>query len=207
MDPDDDPVVSSYDVFLTDSEVSRYVFQYLDRSKRHPYIEAKGQKPTELRLKPRSGLVEVDIPINIRQNYDVNKGARYGEAMKKSRASRDGGAYGMAGGFSSGNAVSSGSRVKAEGNGDIEILDNKKVVDSASIIKTQPLGGRIKPPEEGDPVYMLATFKDSMCMLFSPILRLIMLIVGPRKSASLTRVGGSTITSPASPPRCNGRDT
>lgn len=127
--------------------------------------------------------------------------------MKKSRASRDGGAYGMAGGFSSGNAVSSGSRVKTEGSRDIEILDNKNVVDSASIMKTQPLGGRIKPPEEGDPVYMLATFKDSMCMLFSPVLRLILLIVGPRKSASLTRVGSRAITSPASPSRCNGRDT
>ncbi|CAL5873388.1 uncharacterized protein PFLUO_LOCUS7667 [Penicillium psychrofluorescens] len=168
MDSDDDPVVSSYDVFLTDSEVSRYVFQYLDRPKKHPYIEGKGQKPTEMRLKPRSGLVEVDIPISIRQNYDINKGARYGEAMKKSRASRDGGAYGMAGGFSSGNAASSGSRVKSEGQGDIEILDNKKVVDSASIIKTQPLGGRIKPPEEGDPVYMLATFKDKNLHL-SPV--------------------------------------
>ncbi|KAJ5102007.1 hypothetical protein NUU61_004229 [Penicillium alfredii] len=165
---DDDPVVSSYDVFLTDSQISRYVFQYLDRPQSNPYNDRAGQKPVELRMKPRTGLVEVDVPISTRANYDVSKGLRYGEAMKKSRAARDGGAYGMAGGFTSGSAASGGGRVKMEGNGDVEVLDNKKVVDPASLLRTQPLGGRIKPAEEGDPVYMLATFKEGNLHL-SPV--------------------------------------
>lgn len=161
---DDDPVIASYDVFLTDSEISRYVLQYMDRHESLPYNERRGQKPTALRMKPSTGLVEVDVPLNTRQSYVADKGLRYGEAMKKSRSSRDGGAYGMAGGFTAGSLAAGGARVKSEGNGDIEVLDNKKIVDTSSLIRTQSLGGRIKPPEEGDPVYMLATFKGSKCM-------------------------------------------
>lgn len=159
---DDDPVVASYDVFLTDSEISRFVFQYLDRDEEFPYNDRNNQRPTQLRMKARTGIVEVDVPINTRENYDINKGLRYGEAIKKSRSSRDGGAYGMSGGFTAGGAVAnSGGRVKMEGNGDVEILDNKRAVDSASLMRTQSLAGRVKPAEEGDPVYMLATFKNS----------------------------------------------
>ncbi|KAJ5990541.1 hypothetical protein N7499_011088 [Penicillium canescens] len=166
---DDDPVIASYDVFLTDSEISRFVFQYLDRDEDFPYNDRNNQRPTQLRMKARTGIVEVDVPINTRGNYDVNKGLRYGEAMKKSRSSRDGGAYGMSGGFTAGGAAAnSGGRVKMEGNGDVEILDNKRAVDSASLMRTQSLGGRVKPAEEGDPVYMLATFKNKNLHL-SPV--------------------------------------
>lgn len=163
---DDDPVIASYDVLLTDSDISRYVFQYLDRPQKLPYNERRGQKPTSLRMKSGTGMVEVEVPIQTRGNYDVTKGLKYGDAMKKSRAGRDGGAFGMAGGFSSGSMASGGGRVKAEGGGDVEVLDNKKVVDPSSLVRTQALGGRIKPQEEGDPVYMLATFKGSKCALF-----------------------------------------
>jgi hypothetical protein len=163
---EEDPVVASYDVFLTDSEISRYVFQYLDRDVDLPYNESNNQRPVQLRMKPRTGLVEVEVPISTRSNYDVNKGLRFGEAIKKSRSARDGGAFGMSGGFTAGNgAAASGARVKTETNGDVEILDNKRVVDSNALIRTQALAGRIKPAEEGDPTYMLAAFKDSKSIL------------------------------------------
>lgn len=157
---EDDPVLASYDIFLTDSDVSRYVFQYLDRPSKLPYNERRGQKPVNLKMKPDLGLVEVDVPIQTHANYNATKGLKYGEAMKKSRAGRDGGAFGMAGGFSSGSLAGPG-RVKTEGAGEVEMLDNRKVVDPNLLVQTQSLGGRIKPAEEGDPVYMLATFKDS----------------------------------------------
>lgn len=172
MSSQDDPIITSYDVFLTDSEISRYVFQYLDRPDKHPYTERKNQKPTALRLKPRTGLVEVDVPIITRENYDVGKGVRYGEALKKGRTARDG-AYGMAGGFSSGGATGAtgggGGRVKLEEKTlDVEMLDkDRKASVEQTLMRTQALGGRIKTPEEGDPVYMLATFHGSMCMIIS----------------------------------------
>jgi hypothetical protein len=161
-DPEDDPVVASYDVFLTESDVSRYVFQYLDRHVDLPYNERSNQCPTKLKMKPNTGLVEVEIPISTRSNYDVNKGLRYGEAVQKSRSARNGGAFGVSGGFTAGSgAAGSGGKLKSESNGDVEVLDNKRVVDSSALMRTQALAGRVKPAEEGDPVYMLATFKDS----------------------------------------------
>jgi hypothetical protein len=167
--PDDDPVVASYDVLLTDSDVSRYVFQYVDREHDRPYNDQENQRPIQLRLKPRTGLIEVEVPISTRENYDVNKGMRYGDAVMKSRSARDGGAYGMAGGFTAGSGTAAaGGRIKMEANGDVEILDNKRAVDSASLMRVQSLGGRIKPSEEGDPVYMLATFTDKNLHL-SPV--------------------------------------
>lgn len=160
-DPEDDPVVASYDVFLTESDISRYVFQYLDRHVDLPYNERNNQCPTQLKIKPKTGLVEVEIPISTRANYDVNKGLRFGEAVKKSRSARDGGAYGMSGGFTAGSAAAgSGGKMKVEAN-DVEVLDNKKAVVSNALMRTQSLAGRVKPAEEGDPVYMLATFQDS----------------------------------------------
>ncbi|CAI7677635.1 unnamed protein product [Penicillium pancosmium] len=165
---EDDPVIASYDVFLTDSDVSRYVFQYIDRPGKHPYNERMGQKPTALRMKPNTGLVEVDVPIFTRTTYDVSKGLKYGDAMKKSRVARDGGAFGMAGGFSTGGVASAGGRVKSEANADVEVLDNRKMIDPSALVRTQALGGRIKPQEEGDPVHMLAAFKGKNLHL-SPV--------------------------------------
>ncbi|KAJ5690477.1 hypothetical protein N7462_004869 [Penicillium macrosclerotiorum] len=153
---EDDPVISSYDVFLTDSEISRYVFQYLDRPGSKPYNERHGQKPTGLRMKPGTGLVELEVPIFTRPGaYDMNKGLKYGEAMKKGpRRTRW---WSLRGG-----------RVKSEGAGEMEMLDNKKMMDPSALVRTQALGGRIKPAEEGDPVYMLATFKGKNLHL-SPV--------------------------------------
>lgn len=167
---DDDPVIASYDVFLTNSDISRYVFQYLDRPSKLPYNERRGQKPIAMKMKSGTGLVEVEVPIQTRGNYDRTKGYKFGEAMKKSRAARDGGAFGMAGGFSSGSLAAGAGRVKSEGNADVEMLDSK-ASDPESVIRTQALGGRIKPAEKGDPVYMLATFKDSTLFDFEVIQR------------------------------------
>ncbi|GFF76311.1 hypothetical protein IFM61392_09976 [Aspergillus lentulus] len=163
---DSDPVVASYDVYLTESEISRFVLQYLDRSAEHPYDESHEQKPTAFRLKPSTGLVEVDVPIQTRVNYDVSKGLRYGDAMRRSRSARDGGSYGLAGGFSSG-AAAGGGKVKMEGNVDVEMggMDSK---EGSDIMRVQTLGGRIKGPEDGDPVYMLAAFRGQNLHL-SPV--------------------------------------
>jgi DNA-directed RNA polymerase len=162
-----DPVIASYDVYLTDSEISRYVLQYLDRLPDYPYDDRHGQKPTGFRLKPKTGLIEVDVPINTRKNYDVNKGLKYGDALKKSRSAQDGGAFGMAGGFSGG--APGGSKVKMEAGGDVE-MGGMGNGDSASLLRVQTLGGRIKIPEEGDPVYMLAAFRGSKCFFFLRLL-------------------------------------
>jgi DNA-directed RNA polymerase len=49
-----------------------------------------------------------------------------------------------------------------EGNVDVEMggVDSK---EGSDIMRVQTLGGRIKGPEDGDPVYMLAAFRGRRC--------------------------------------------
>lgn len=166
-----DPVVASYDVYLTESDVARYVLQYVDRPPEYPYDEQEGQKPTALRLKPGTGLVEVDIPISTATCYDVGKGLKHGDALAKSRTARGSGAYGMAGGFASGGPVAAArGRVKIE----TEDIETRNIADEQdkkgqgeSLLNLQTLGGRIKESEDGDPLYMLGAFRGSVYLSIS----------------------------------------
>ncbi|OJJ04326.1 hypothetical protein ASPVEDRAFT_43794 [Aspergillus versicolor CBS 583.65] len=173
---EEDPVIASYDIYLTNSDISRYVLQYLDRPAGHAYDETNGQKPTSLRLKPDTGLVEVDVPISTRLNYDIGKGVKYGDALKKSKSAREGGAYGMAGGFSvSGQGGGQGQgKVKAEDMKAEEGMMGMAPGDQTPLLKVQTLGGRIKTPEDGDPVYMLAAFRGDKLHL-SPVTAVVQL--------------------------------
>lgn len=180
---DSDPIIASYDVFLTDSDIQRYVFQYPDREveTKHgtggPYDDRHGQKPVNLKLKPKTGLVEIDVPIVTSAGvYDVNRGLKYGEAMKQSRVLREGGSFGLAGGFNShstAGAGGNGGRVKTEGGEDVEMKDIKGSNKNAStILRTQTLAGRMKEPVDGEPVYMLGAFRGSASFpipTFSPL--------------------------------------
>ncbi|KAL2362083.1 hypothetical protein RJZ56_005024 [Blastomyces dermatitidis] len=182
--PTADPVIASYDIYITDSQIRRFLLQYPDRQATQPYNAATQQKPTELRLKPRTGLVEVDIPINTHVNYDERKGLRYGNALKKSRVIAEGGSMGMAGGFNTGGrakgAVGAGAGAGASGMddgedgmtmmgkrrqqifaGDEEGLMDYEDEKAGVIMTTQTLGGRIKEPVDGDPVYMLGAFREN----------------------------------------------
>ncbi|KAL4885154.1 hypothetical protein BJY04DRAFT_214494 [Aspergillus karnatakaensis] len=169
-----DPIIASYDIYLTNSDISRFVLQYLDRPTGHSYSDSTGQKPTSLRLKPKTGLVEVDVPINTRVNYDLGKGVRYGDALGKSLRKgtgngAEGRGFGMAGGFSSGPAAGGqqGGGAKGKGLGGVKGEDVEMGMgmgDSGGetpLLKVQTLGGRVKSPEDGDPVYMLAAFRGA----------------------------------------------
>lgn len=164
-----DPIIASYDVFLTDSQIERFVIQYPDREidKEKPYEEQNIPKPIGLRLKPKTGLVEVEVPIHTSPGrYDVSKGLKYGEAMQQSKVLKEGGTFGLAGGFnphSSSSGGGGGSRVKAEKE-DVEMQDVKSS-KTQTILRTQSLAGRIKEPADGDPVYMLGAFRGCRCFL------------------------------------------
>lgn len=75
----------------------------------------------------------------------------------------------MAGGFNTGGAVpgagagagGGGRGVKTEGDVEMADVEEKKGEAGASLLRVQTLGGRIKVPEEGDPVYMLGAFRRS----------------------------------------------
>ncbi|KMQ48545.1 DNA-directed RNA polymerase III subunit Rpc5 [Trichophyton rubrum] len=160
---DDDPITASYDIFITDSQIRRLLLQYPDRPADQPYNDSIGQKPLEFRLKPKTGLVELDIPIDTQVNYDEVKGLRYGNALAKSRITQENGSHGMAGGFNvNGGGIG---KFKTEGTGadDVNVYMDMDDEDRKAGVKmtTQVLGGRIKKPVDGDPVYMLGAFRDN----------------------------------------------
>jgi hypothetical protein len=76
---DYDPVVAEYDVYITPEveEQQLYILQYLNRPPDQPFTKATQSQPTELRVKKESGFVEVDIPIDIHQNYNRPAGVRW----------------------------------------------------------------------------------------------------------------------------------
>ncbi|KEF55557.1 uncharacterized protein A1O9_08307 [Exophiala aquamarina CBS 119918] len=164
-DDDDDPVVASYDVYLTEplssneSNTSRlFLLQYpAHRPYSKPYNAARNQTPSSLRLKSNSGFVEVDVPILLHEHYNAAAGEKYGKAMSESRTKHAGGTYGLAGGFTS----SGHSKLR-----DAPQQDDSH--DSWPILQTQTLGGKIVAPTARDPIYLLGCFRHNQIHL-SPL--------------------------------------
>ncbi|MCJ1359197.1 MAG: hypothetical protein MMC33_009197 [Icmadophila ericetorum] len=100
--PEYGQAVSHYKVFVNaaeDLEDHLVIMQFPNRGRHQPYSEAVGQKPTAVRLKPKSGLMEIDVPIFTQFNYDINRGETFAEALKRAGINPEGGPYGLAGGF------------------------------------------------------------------------------------------------------------
>lgn len=159
-------VVEKYRLFINKPSGKRtMLLQYPNREIGQEYRASTGQKPLEIRIKPKCGLVEVDIPIHLHYNYDKVKGIEYGEAMRKSRLMQQGGSYSLGGGLGIGPKPTSKDDHRAplpEGPSQEKLLEN---IDDANnkghVMNKITLGGQIFPPKDGDPIYMIATFQGS----------------------------------------------
>lgn len=165
------PVVKQYKLLVNPSMKRSLLLQYPNRELGQEYRAASGQKPLELRIKPKTGIVEVDIPINTHANYDKVKGIEYGEAMRSSRVLQQGGSYGLAGGLGVGAKppAKDGRRATApEGPSQEKLLKNFEDADNKGHVMNKiTLGGLIVPFKDGDPIYMIATFKGGKSNLSS----------------------------------------
>jgi hypothetical protein len=172
---EDDPIVASYRVFIappsqatsatqSSSTSKLLLLQYpAHRPSSKPYNTRTLQKPTSLRIKPTTGFLEVDVPIDTRDNYNHDKGSDYGKALKRSRVGQQSGTHGLAGGFNTGVV---GRRFQYDGGHlrDIPIhpgSDSNVSSDHEDIVSTQTLGGKIVETSSGDPIYMLGSFRGS----------------------------------------------
>ncbi|MCJ1477642.1 hypothetical protein MMC13_006315 [Lambiella insularis] len=160
----DDNSIGQYNVFVNKSNKHIMVLQFPNRDGKQPYNALSGQKPLRLRIKPKCGLVEVDVSLVVERHYDRVKGARYEEAMTKSRVLQHSGSYGLAGGLGIDRAVrptrdevqalqsEASNKSKAErvsGAGNEEPVMNKIT-----------LGGKIIKPRRGKPNHYLGVFKN-----------------------------------------------
>lgn len=158
------PVARFYRLYEVPFTKHIILFQFPNRGPNQPYNEANHQKPLELRLKPKCGLVEMDIPINVHANFDKEKGILYGEAMRKSQVLQEGGSYGPAGGL----GVGGSSRpVKGDnhtsGNDEYSVdalLENfEDATNKGHVMNKITLAGQIVAFKEGDPIYFVGAFK------------------------------------------------
>lgn len=171
---DADPIKASYDVYIKphlSSDREMYILQFPNRDARQHYKKAYNSAPLKMRIKPNAGMVEMDVPMDVYNNYDRQKGQSWGDAMKKSASTKGTGTHGLPGGFGIGGAPPP----RGRGRGAIEdpialqkeiLEDYKNAVAREEVLVKQTLGGQAVPIEETSPHYMIGTFHGSTCTWF-----------------------------------------
>ena len=158
-------VTAKYSLFINKPTGKRaMLMQYPNRKVGQEYSAASNTKPLEIRIKPKCGIVEVDIPVEVHANYDRQKGVQYGEAMRKSRLLQDGGSYGLGGGLGIGPRPTVKNDRQApppDGPSHEKLLENfSDANNKGHVMNKITLGGHIHPFKNGDPIYVAATFKE-----------------------------------------------
>lgn len=140
-----------------------FLLQYPNRDRSKPYGQG-AERPVGMRIKPKSGFIEVDVEINVHSNFDKQKGVQWGETLYEARES-GADSFGMAAGFGKSTrseqfgADTMAGRTNA---GDVQdMLDQfGKSNAEGRVLNKQTLGGQVVRPEKGKPNYMLGTFRD-----------------------------------------------
>lgn len=157
---DDDPVISSYNVYISPHQSTStskpppkfYILQYPShRPHTKPYTSSRSQKPTSLRIKPTTGIFEVDIPLLTSEHYNRDKGSEYGKAVHDAKAANPHISHGMSGGFAQ----------NQSSNQPVVLSDVPQHNGVVPELRTQVLGGKVSTPSDRDPVYMLATMNSN----------------------------------------------
>ena len=186
VDEDPDPIVATYTVYANPAPpASRQLLVLQQPNKKlSSHGEGGGAQQgqqgqqqmlsvSEVRLKPRTGMVEVDVPVShAHADYDREKGQRWGSALQRSVAAKNGGSHGLAGGFGVGVSASSaggrGGGAGGKGGGrrgvngeDLDMdLDWSEAVRQDKVLRTQTLGGQYPLEESSNCRWMIGVFQD-----------------------------------------------
>ena len=158
-------VQEKYNLYVNPSVKHVLLLQYPDREPNQKYCDSIGQKPVEVRIKPKSGIVEVDVPMDTEANFDREKGVDFGCALRKSNFSQRGQSYGLPGGLGIGpnKAVRNDESTLTDGPPREGLLEKfGEANDGGHVMNRITLGGRIIPFRDGDPMYMIATFNGCL---------------------------------------------
>lgn len=179
VEVEEDEIVASYDIFIKPhlkNGKKVYILQFPNRDAQQGYTAANSSMPLEIRMKEKSGLVEVDVPIDVFHNYDPEKGIRWGEAVRKSDHNKgsDAGSHGLAGGFGIGGGQSARPRGRGVAHDDHEdmitqdeLLRNfERSVSGGRVLTKQTLGGQAIPKDSTTPQYMIGAFRNREHVLF-----------------------------------------
>ncbi|KAI0993011.1 hypothetical protein K3495_g15173 [Podosphaera aphanis] len=172
---DNDPIKASYDVFVKpriSGERRVYILQFPNRDARQNYNASSGAQPLKMRIKPKAGMVEIDVPIQPFDDYDREKGIKWGHSMKKSQISKGGGSHGLPGGFGIGGAPPSTKGKGKEKNTENEVFNQEEILEDFEaavkkelVLLKQTLGGQSILKSDTTPQYMIGTFRKDQLHL------------------------------------------
>lgn len=161
-------VISQFKVFWNDPSPKQVVvLQFPNRDRTQPYNNATSLAPLQIRMKPVTGLVEVDIPLNSLApgHFNKEKAIEFGSQLARNKVIRQGGNFGLAGGFGAGGANIRHVQGAIDASELPEDLDAAyaQAVAEGKALNTLTLTGKIQQFREGDPIYAMATFKGGTC--------------------------------------------
>ncbi|KAL2267316.1 hypothetical protein VTJ83DRAFT_4593 [Remersonia thermophila] len=164
---DDDPIVASYSVFLKPplpEHRKLVVFQFVTKTAQDP-TQLRVPRITELRVKPSSGMYEVDVPIDTSEAYDRAKGLAWGTALHKSMETKKDGSLGLAGGFNivatpggAGGGGGRGRRAAAAADDDDTPQTWAEAARQDKVLRTQTFGG-VRSAQEKHTKHMIGVFQ------------------------------------------------
>ena len=141
-----------------------------------PY-NARFGGPQQVRLKPQTGHIELDVDMNPNTgHFNKYQGLRWGDALATSRDIHNKtGTYGPAAGFSGLRARQPGTRreLKDAADRDMDISNDLvgffEADDKGKVMKLQTLGGQITrhdaPEDAGKPLYFVGAFRENQLHL------------------------------------------
>ncbi|KAI9799836.1 MAG: hypothetical protein M1825_004397 [Sarcosagium campestre] len=193
---DVDPIVSEYDVYLTETGLdSTHLFQYPNRDAKQPYTLKNYAKPNEVRIKQSASLVELDIPMNVFDNYDKDKALQWGQALERTSLDKAGGSHGLAGGFGIGGTLAGVVRSTINdvesGRKDFtaQMLRSNFVEANSNghVLNKQVLGGQVNPVGERQSGHMVGVFRDRR-YFHTPLILEVGLLIQRKDQFHLSRI-------------------
>ncbi|KAI0418121.1 Sin-like protein conserved region-domain-containing protein [Xylaria grammica] len=157
---DPDPIIASYKVYANPALATGRKLLIMQHPNQQGPINYPYASITDIRIKNRSGMVEVDVPIShALADYDRDKGQRWGGALAKSLAAKNGGTHGLAGGFGVGVSTIRPSKRRDEFEKDIDMMDWSEAVRQDKVLRTKTLGGQLPAESETECQWMVGVFK------------------------------------------------
>lgn len=165
-------MTAEYDIYLTPSQNSQiYLLQYPNRDRSKPYNARSGVSPQELRIKPNSGHIELDVNLNTAHNFNKYRGLMWGDAVRTGKeVQNDSATYGLASGFAAQRRRhTQQARLADQADREFEIQNDLNTFYDAEkqdkVLHKQTLGGQIvihdSTTEEGKPSYFVGAFRGS----------------------------------------------
>ncbi|KAI1176979.1 Sin-like protein conserved region-domain-containing protein [Nemania sp. FL0916] len=157
---DPDPIIASYKVYANPALAASHKLLIMQHPNQQGPINYPYAQVSDVRIKNRSGMVEVDVPISHGlADYDRDKGQRWGGALAKSLAAKNGGTHGLAGGFGVGVSALRPNKRRDELERDIDMMDWSEAVRQDKVLRTKTLGGQLPAQSETECQWMVGVFK------------------------------------------------